>query len=196
MLCIMCGDGGFGKAKDDASLSSDETLCPNHAPAYLEYRMEIGLGDQCCWQDRCSYAIQHYDRALGIFPKSPEASYQKSIALIRLNKYNEAITCLDEWLEIKPEDATAHVNKGIALHMLGRYDDAAQCFEVGKLAMELVKHAYFHHAFVLYMTGRYQEALASCNHMLRKIPRHKATRLLKKRCRDALGLGFCNVVVC
>ena len=88
MLCIMCGDGSFGKAKDDASLSSDETLCPSHAPAYLEYRVEIGLGDQCCRQDRCSYAIPHYDRALGIFPKSPEASYQKSIALIRLNKYN------------------------------------------------------------------------------------------------------------
>ena len=182
MSCMMCGG-------DDRSWPyTTETLCPNHGKDYLKHRLKIGLGDTYAERDLDSIAISCYESALSIFPKSTEALHAKSIALIRLNRPNEAIACIDRWLQTDPRSDTAYANKGIVLCMLERYPDAVRCFEIGIFAMTHVLGAYFYYALALYLIGQYQKALENCDIMLQDEPRNKATIKLKKICRNQLGL--------
>lgn len=187
MRCSQC-DIESGKTSENTRLGWDQRLCQYHGATYFEHLMEIGVGDKYCRHDLCSDAIQHYDLALRMFPKSWHAFYQKSRALIRLARLKEAIACLDEWLEAEPGNGGACANKGVALCLLGRHDDAVRCFEAGGTFLRVVEDAYFYQAYSLYMTGRYRGALASCNLMLARVHGHKEAKALRNKCRDALGL--------
>ena len=105
-----------------------------------------------------------------------------------MNRFKEAIACLDEWLEVEPGNNGAYVNKGIALCHLGRHDDAVRCFEAGRMDLMTYEDTYLYQAYSLYMIGRYRDALVSCDLMLARAHGHKAAKALRKMCRDALGM--------
>jgi tetratricopeptide (TPR) repeat protein len=47
-----------------------------------------------------------------------------------LNRYDEAIECLDKALEIEPKSTETLVNKGVCLDYLHRYEEAIQYYDV------------------------------------------------------------------
>ena len=169
-----------------AAMTNGQTLCRDHGMDYLRSRIEIGEGCLCSRKGNYSDAIQCYNRALDIFPDPTEALHLKSLALLQLRKYSEAVTCLDAWLDIEKCGA-AYANKGIALCGLGKYHDAVRCFEVEEVIVHLVRDATFYYAYALFMTGQYQAALVNCLAELRLSQHNKAAKRLKKECKKALG---------
>ncbi|MDD1752264.1 MAG: tetratricopeptide repeat protein [Methanotrichaceae archaeon] len=53
----------------------------------------------------------------------------KGFALVKLDKYNEAIKAFDEALDLNPNSATAWSGKGSALEKLGKDDEAIMAFD-------------------------------------------------------------------
>ena len=54
---------------------------------------------------------------------------RNGVALVRLGKHGEAITCFDMALEINPNNMKTLSKKGIALARLGKLDEAIVCFD-------------------------------------------------------------------
>ncbi len=55
--------------------------------------------------------------------------YNKGIALVESNRYEEAIECYDKAIEINAEDADVWYNKGVALDGLYRDEEARECYD-------------------------------------------------------------------
>ena len=51
----------------------------------------------------------------------------KTLALIRLNEYNEALKCCNETIELGLDDDSTYVFKGCIFHKLGRKKEAMEC---------------------------------------------------------------------
>ena len=66
-------------------------------------------------------ALTAAERETRLFPNTPDAWTNKSIALAELGNHAEALTAYDKAIELNPKDAEAWTNKGIALAELGRY---------------------------------------------------------------------------
>jgi tetratricopeptide (TPR) repeat protein len=53
----------------------------------------------------------------------------KGNALVKMNRYQDAIKCYDDALFIDPKFKHSHNGKGDALKRLNRYDDALKSFD-------------------------------------------------------------------
>ena len=60
-------------------------------------------------------------------PEYSKTWYNKGIALLRLERYEEAIACFDEAIRLDPEYLLALYAKGNLLRKLGRDEEAEQC---------------------------------------------------------------------
>ena len=76
-------------------------------------------------------AIEDYDKALKLKPKTASIYYNKGDAQYNLENYREAIQDYDKAIEIKPSLAQAYVNRGIAYSHLGQYEKAIADYEKG-----------------------------------------------------------------
>ena len=54
--------------------------------------------------------------------------YNKGLALVKQEKYSEALECHDKAISINPNSALAWNDKGIILEALGRNTEAQECF--------------------------------------------------------------------
>ena len=55
---------------------------------------------------------------------------RNGVALVRLGKHGEAITCFDMSLEINPNNMKTLSNKGVALARLGKHEEAVASFDM------------------------------------------------------------------
>lgn len=62
-------------------------------------------------------------------PDSAEIHNNKCLALINLNRFDEAIKCDDKVLKIDPNDFGVWNNKGFSLYELYRSDEAIECYD-------------------------------------------------------------------
>lgn len=62
-------------------------------------------------------------------PDSAEIHNNKCLALINLNRFDEAIECYDKLLKIYPNYSKGWNNKAFALHNLNRLDEAIECYD-------------------------------------------------------------------
>src|ERR671919_3237897 len=74
--------------------------------------------------------IQRCDKFLADYPNSPDILSRKSAALYLLQRYEEAIQCLDKVLEIDPNAQGTWKGKAfILLDPLQRYEEAIECYD-------------------------------------------------------------------
>ena len=71
-------------------------------------------------------ALELYDQAIKLRPEFPEAEYQRSNALITLNRLPEAEKGLRRSIELQPEWSLPYTTLGKLLVRLGRNDEAEQ----------------------------------------------------------------------
>ena len=74
-------------------------------------------------------ALTAAERETRLFPNTPDAWTNKSIALAELGNHAEALTAYDKAIELNPKDAMTWYNKGNALAELGRYIKATAARE-------------------------------------------------------------------
>jgi len=108
-----------------------------------------------------------YERALDVagemmaVRKDARSRMAQGLALLGLDRHDEALTSFEKGLELNPEDAWTWHGRGVALIKLGRVCEALASFDK---ALEMdPKHglAWYDHGAALYALRRYEEALAS-----------------------------------
>ena len=58
-----------------------------------------------------------------------KASMSKANALVKVERYDAAVACLEELLALNPLDTEAVWSKGVALFHSGRFEEALECFD-------------------------------------------------------------------
>lgn len=114
-----------------------------------------------------------YERAIALFDKALASdttmirisdallyTYQgKSYALIKLNRYEEAVQTLDEGLKIYPADSMLWNNKGYALYNLGNYTDALKSYDMALSIDQNYTISLINKGDTLYKMGRFSDAV-------------------------------------
>ena len=80
-------------------------------------------------KNRPKAAISLCGRVLKRDPGNVSALHRNGLALNRIKKYPDAVTCFDLILDRNPEDAPAHNSRGIAMAEMGNTQDAAECYD-------------------------------------------------------------------
>jgi tetratricopeptide (TPR) repeat protein len=75
-------------------------------------------------------AIECFNKAIDLNPKSEKAWANKGNALIKLGKYNEALQACDKAIKINPKSSIAWFNKGYAFIKLGDPVEANQAYDM------------------------------------------------------------------
>ena len=92
----------------------------------------------------------------------------KSQTLLKLDKPEASLACLDELLTLDPANADALVKKGAVLERLQRLDEAIQCYDRAIAQDDSMTMAYLYKGSVLNRTERYGEALACYDQALKR----------------------------
>jgi tetratricopeptide (TPR) repeat protein len=92
----------------------------------------------------------------------------KSQTLMKLDKPEAALECLDELLAQDPHNAQALVKRGAALERLQRFDEAIQCYDSAIAQDDSMTMAYLSKGGVFNRLERYAEALACYEQALKK----------------------------
>jgi tetratricopeptide (TPR) repeat protein len=93
----------------------------------------------------------------------------KSQTLLKLDKPEAALDCLEEVLALDSSNTDALVKKGAALERLQRFDEAIQCYDRAIAQDNSMTMAYLYKGGVFNRTERYSEALACYEQALKRI---------------------------
>src|SRR5271166_6557607 len=69
-------------------------------------------------------AFEHYDEAIRLNPKNPEAFYNRGVAFGQTGQYDRALADLNEAIRLKPNDPDYFTNRGSAYFFTGERDKA------------------------------------------------------------------------
>lgn len=95
--------------------------------ANATYKEAIALGEV----GKHTEAIEHYSKAIEMFPLFYEAIDNRAFTYMDLGKYDNALSGFEESLRVNPNGLTAFFSKGECLLKLGRYEEAASIFKEG-----------------------------------------------------------------
>jgi protein O-GlcNAc transferase len=111
-------------------------------------------------------AVAHYDRALKLRPKWPEALMNRGVALQALNRPDDALASYERALAIRPTFALALSNRGNALCSLGRFQQALMSYDQALVLQPEYPEALQNRGTALHALGRHAEALESFDRVL------------------------------
>lgn len=136
--------------KKERALSSFQTALEQN-PEYFEAHMQLAL--TYADQDP-ELALQYYDNALKLNPKSQEAMYGKGLLLQNLERYSEAIDIYKEIVKDAPRNSTAFYNIGYVYFLMDSMEKSDRNFKIASTVDPTYVDA-------VYMRGLIQEALGN-----------------------------------
>jgi tetratricopeptide (TPR) repeat protein len=118
------------------------TLTGTASPAVSPHNGESALSDQdrqiaglltegqaFLNDDEPEKALECFDQALTLDPKSAETLIKRAGALEKLNRFEEAIACYDDAIAADGSMTIAYLHKGGLFNRMSRYEEALQCYE-------------------------------------------------------------------
>ena len=97
---------------------------------------EYYLGELARQDGKPAEAIDHYSRAVQLYPRFAEAYFGLGRALLDSDATERAIPALEKAVELAPDNPTAHLALATAYQRLGRKADAAREFTLQKSTSE------------------------------------------------------------
>ncbi|MGE5466539.1 MAG: tetratricopeptide repeat protein, partial [Ignavibacteria bacterium] len=139
---------------------------PRHALAWhLLGAIELQRGEP-------ALALRRFDSALAIETGDAGMHNSRGNALVRLQRYEEALASLDRCLALQPRHAEAQHTRGGVLFRLARYEEALAAFE-GALAIEPGSVMTWNsHGSALVRLGRREAARESFRRAAELAPHH------------------------
>jgi len=121
-------------------------------------------------------AIRHYERAIQINPRHPDAWHNYGLSLDSLGRYDEAIEYYRRALALQQPPGTprTHFVLGLTLAEKGRLDEAADEFRQSAELAPKVADTWLAWGIALQRLGRRDEAADKFRQVLRLIPDHPA----------------------
>ena len=115
------------------------------------------------------------------------ARYSKGSALLRLERYDEAMQLFDEAIQLDPELYDAHQNRCATLRLLGRYEEAVGACQqtIGKFPGIAKSHVSLGWAYELW--GRPEEAVDAYLEAIRLAPGWEFPRVRMIQTLQAVG---------
>jgi len=104
------------------------------------------------------YAIDDFESALMLNPKSTEALFNLAITYEKLGKNKEAIKTYDRLIEVDNEFTMAYYNRGHLKRLNGEYENAIADFEKVLALEEITPTAYSEIGIAYFKQKKYQEA--------------------------------------
>jgi predicted O-linked N-acetylglucosamine transferase (SPINDLY family) len=121
-------------------------------------------------QNRAIEALAHFEEALAIDPRFPEALTNRGAVLLALKHPEEALLSFDAALAIDPELVEAWNNRGNVLSAMGRHEEAVTSFDRVLAARPQLFEAQVNRGTALLASRRVDEALASYDKAVRIKP--------------------------
>ena len=105
-------------------------------------------------------AVQWFEKAISVDPKSAVAYGNRGSALHKLGQFDAALLSFDQALAINPDQADALLNRGNLLKDLGQFDAALASYDRAIAVKPNYAEAFSNSGFVLKELGRLDAALA------------------------------------
>jgi tetratricopeptide (TPR) repeat protein len=122
-------------------------------------------------------ALRAYERIISLGYIKPEILLAKTVALVNLQRYPEALDCLDQALTHWPDYADGWAHKGGILYQLQHYEDALTCFAKALALQPSMADGWYKKSLALDKLARYTEALACADRALSLAPDNATYRL-------------------
>ena len=90
--------------------------------------VQLSAGWYALQSDRPKSALRHFDHLLGRQPANSSAWAGKALALLALQRHEEAAEAYSQLVAAAPQDIRAHYNLGVLLARLARFGEAAVQF--------------------------------------------------------------------
>jgi len=133
-------------------------------------RMHNNLANVLAQRGEIEKAITHYEKALAIQPKYPEAESNLGAALISQGRVEEGIGHYREALRLDPNLAEVHNNLGVALADQGKTEEAVSHYLKAVELKPDYAEAHNNLGNILADQGRFAEAIARFQEALRLQP--------------------------
>ncbi|HSF48790.1 MAG TPA: tetratricopeptide repeat protein [Burkholderiales bacterium] len=144
--------------------SKSEVLDSDRFDALLRLGILKARGGQ--WQE----ALQLFNEALSVNPRSAEANLGQGNLLAETGRVEEALASYDRALAIRPAFAEALYGRGNALHALKRYEEALANYDRALAIVPGRAEILGNRGNTLHDLKRYEEALASYDEALAILP--------------------------
>jgi tetratricopeptide (TPR) repeat protein len=92
-------------------------------------------------------------------PRAAEATYNRGVASLRLNRLDEALADFNKTIELNPKDPDAWNNRGLVYNRLGRTQEALSDFNKALELDDLNGQAYNNRGLVYLKLGKNNEAI-------------------------------------
>ena len=106
-------------------------------------------------------ALVDIDQLLARHPRHVEALVQRSLILVMMARYDDALTAANKAAELAPGNPNAHSYRGSALLQLGRVDEALTAYERVSALAPKAAVAHYNRANALRRLARWHDALDS-----------------------------------
>ena len=126
-------------------------------------------------KDDIDRAIQDYNRAIQINPKSASAFNNRGVAYDYKGDYERAIQDYDQAIKLTPAFAQAYFNRGNAYLGKSQYAPAIDDYNQAIRLKPDFAAAFDNRCWARAVVGILQKALADCNEALRLMPNNAAT---------------------
>jgi tetratricopeptide (TPR) repeat protein len=159
---------GLGFAYLEMGLFDDATKTFKNISGVKPFESALGLGLVHGMQDNYAEALEAFDNATQLNPKSAEAWNYKGVILSKQRNYTEAVKAFSNTTMLNEQYATAWKYKGDALAHLGhtnhsKYDEAIQAYDRAIEINPLFADAWKYKGIVLYNQGKLDESIQAFN---------------------------------
>jgi tetratricopeptide (TPR) repeat protein len=151
------------------------------------------LGASLLQQNQAEAAADQFRRSLKFAPSDAskqsiaELYSNNGVALVNLNRLEEALTSFEHAIALRPDLLGAQVNMTSALHRLGRFDAALALSDRMIAAHPRLADAHYARGRALDRLHRFEEALASFNQAIQLKPDFHDAYYGRSLCRLMLG---------
>jgi tetratricopeptide (TPR) repeat protein len=162
--CISAGQ--FEASKSHSILSPRHKAEAEAAAEFMLGRMAVSLKTP----DE-EKALEHFSRCTELNPGHHDAWINKTIALRRLNRLDDALMAIETTLAEFPECYRSEVMRGDLLELTGRLDDAVSAYDLA-IKIDPNQHpAWCHRNSILFDQGRFEEVVEGTKHLIEIDPK-------------------------
>ncbi len=148
-------------------------------PNYREGRTWLGIAYlERGGRDNLERALEHLDAAARVDPAYTSfvnllgLHHNRGLALLRLERYAEAVRALETAASVDPGEPRVFMNLGIALGYRGRLAESLAAYGRAEQLDPRLGIVFFNRALTLCLAGRPEDALADLEGALRLMPEH------------------------